>query len=142
MFEESARIVHATWSKLKAGIEATPGLSIVGKPSASIVAFTSNVFDIYMVADEMKAIDGWEVDRMQRPPCLHICVTKKTHLIADKWLASLRAAATKCQDSPAQVAEGMAGIYGQASIVPDRSIVSDILASYLDVVYTASTDLP
>jgi glutamate/tyrosine decarboxylase-like PLP-dependent enzyme len=133
-----AKRVHATWTTLRDEIAATPGLRIVGHPAASVVAFTSDVFDIYKVADEMKASGGWEVDRMQRPPCLHICVTAKTEHVAAHWLADLRAASIKCQDSPAQVAEGMAGIYGQASIVPDRSIVSDILASYLDVVYTAS----
>jgi sphinganine-1-phosphate aldolase len=136
----TAKSIYDTWRLMRDSISATPGLRIVGHPAASVVAFTSDVFDIYMVADEMKANGGWEVDRMQRPPCLHICVTAKTGLVAAQWLADLRAATLKCKDSPAQVADGMAGIYGQASIVPDRSIVSDILASYLDVVYTAGSD--
>ena len=72
----------------------------------------------------------------QRPPCCHICVTNKTSDSVDKYLADLRAAALKCRDTPAQVKDGLAGIYGQAAIVPDRSVVGNILKGYLDVLYT------
>ena len=72
---------------------------------------------------------------MQRPPCLHICVSVKTPSVVAKYLADLRAAVAKCRDTPALVKDGLAGIYGQASIVPDRSVVGDILKGYLDVLY-------
>ena len=34
----------------------------------------------------------------------------------------------------------MPGIYGQAAIVPDRSVVGDILKGYLDVLYTPANN--
>ena len=113
---------------------------LVGSPNAAVIAFTSEQFDIYKVADEMKDANGWDVPRMQRPPCCRICVTSKTCDSADKYLQDLRAAALKCRDTPAQVKDGLAGIYGQAAIVPDRSVVGDILKGYLDVLYTPANN--
>lgn len=40
--------------KLRHGIEAIPGLKILGDPKVCIVAFDSDEFHIYRVADEMK----------------------------------------------------------------------------------------
>ena len=84
----------------------------------------------------MKQRGGWELARMQRPPCLHICVNARTASIVDVWLADLRASVERCRDSTAQDVDGMAGIYGQAGIVPDRTVVAEILKGYLDVLLT------
>ena len=55
----------------------------------------------------------------------------------DQWLRDLRKSVARCKDSKAQDIDGMAGIYGQAGIVPDRSVVSEILKGYLDVLLVA-----
>lgn len=34
-----------------------------------------------------------------------------------------------------QAKEGMAGIYGMAGSLPDRTIVTELLSSYMDVLY-------
>jgi|TARA_B110000090_G_scaffold194163_1_gene229030 sphinganine-1-phosphate aldolase len=104
----------------------------MGTPHLSVIAFASDVFDIYKVADVMKHLGGWEMARMQRPPCVHICVNVRTAAIADKWLVDLNKAVEMCRGTEAQGIDGMAGIYGQAGIVPDRSVVSEILKGYLD----------
>ena len=102
-YRDCAKRIHETFLKLRAGIADVPGLVLVGSPNAAVIAFTSEQFDIYKVADEMKDANGWDVPRMQRPPCCHICVTLKTWDSADKYLQDLRAAALKCRDTPAQV---------------------------------------
>jgi sphinganine-1-phosphate aldolase len=134
-YTDSAELVHETFMKLREEIPKIKGLRLQGSPAAAIIAYTSDDFDIYKVADEMSASGGWEIPRMQRPPCLHICVSVKTPSVVAKYLADLRAAVAKCRDTPALVKDGLAGIYGQASIVPDRSVVGDILKGYLDVLY-------
>jgi sphinganine-1-phosphate aldolase len=131
-YDKEARIVHDTYNKILSGVENIDGLEIMGTPSLSIVAFTSNSFDIYKVADVMKHLGGWEMARMQRPPCVHICCSVRTATIADKWLSDLNKAVEMCSGTEAQSIDGMAGIYGQAGIVPDRSVVSEILKGYLD----------
>ena len=135
-YDREARNVHATFRKVVAGVEAIDGLRLMGTPHLSVVAFTSDDFDIYKVADVMKQRGGWELARMQRPPCLHICVNARTASIVDAWLADLRASVERCRDSTAQDVDGMAGIYGQAGIVPDRTVVAEILKGYLDVLLT------
>ena len=130
-YRASARRVAATHAYLKRRIAAVDGLRLVGAADACIVAFTSDVYDIYKVADEMES-KGWDVPRMQRPPCVHVCVMDHTHAHADKWLADLAEACRVCRDTPAQAADGLAGIYGQAAIMPDRSVIGEILAGYLD----------
>jgi hypothetical protein len=183
-YDRDAIAIHNTWKKARDAVAAIDGLEIMGKPTACVIAFTSKRFDIYKVADEMKAIGGWEVVRVQRPVGLHLCVSARTPDMIDSWLETLTAAVTKCRDTPAQVTEGMAGIYGQvgaivcvysvlqntdiificlcyqtltcfllplvpyitqpyqASIVPDRSIVNEILETYLDTLLMTSNDKP
>ena len=131
-YDKEARVVHETYTKILNGVKNTEGLQIMGTPSLSIVAFTSDQFDIYKVADVMKHLGQWEIARMQRPPCVHICVNVRTASIADQWLTDLQKAVEMCTGTEAQGIDGMAGIYGQAGIVPDRSVVSEILKGYLD----------
>ena len=135
-YNREARAVHDTFNRVVNGIEEIPGLRLMGRPHLSVVAFTSDDFDIYKVADVMKVRGDWELARMQRPPCLHICVNARTASIVDAWLEDLRASVEQCKDSKAQDVDGMAGIYGQAGIVPDRSVVAEILRGYLDVLLT------
>eukprot|EP00946_MAST-07B_sp_MAST-7B-sp1_P002410 g2410.t1 len=135
-YDREARNVHATFQKVVAGIQSISGLKLMGTPHLSVVAFTSDEFDIYKVADVMKDKGDWELARMQRPPCLHICVNARTASIVDAWLDDLRASVERCRDTSAQEVDGMAGIYGQAGIVPDRTVVSEILKGYLDVLLT------
>ena len=131
-YDNEARLVHSTFQKILEGVRNIPGLKIMGNPAMSIVSFTSEEFDIYKVADVMKHLGQWEIARMQRPPCVHVCVSVRTAKIADKWLSDLSKAVGMCQGTEAQGIDGMAGIYGQAGIVPDRSVVSEILKGYLD----------
>lgn len=131
-YDKEARLVHRTFQKILKGIVPIEGLQLMGTPHLSVIAFASDVFDIYKVADVMKHLGGWEMARMQRPPCVHICVNVRTAAIADKWLVDLNKAVEMCRGTEAQGIDGMAGIYGQAGIVPDRSVVSEILKGYLD----------
>jgi len=85
-------------------IPAIPGLKLMGQPDACVVAFSSDVFNIYVLADEMSKL-GWEVPRLQRPPCVHFCVGEvalapakgdPSKTVADKYLEDLKACAELC----------------------------------------------
>ena len=45
------------------------------------------------------------------------------------------ARAHTCGCRSVQAKEGMAGIYGMAGSLPDRTIVTDLLSNYMDVLY-------
>ena len=84
-------MVADTSAALKRGIAATDGLELVGDPPASLMAFTSDVYDIAAIGDVMDE-RGWHLDRQQRPPSLHLMVTPNHAHIVERFLADLRAA--------------------------------------------------
>ena len=87
-----AREVMQTATALRQGINAIPGLRVMGEPPMSLMAIGADNLDIYEVGDEMTA-RGWHLDRQQFPPTLHLTVN---HLHAGRetdFLADLTAAA-------------------------------------------------
>ena len=96
-------------------------------------------FDIYKVADEMKhRMDGHPTNA-KATMLSHLCHKQDIDSV-DKYLADLRSSA-EGRDTPAQVKDGLAESYGQAAIVPDRSVVGNILKGYLDVLYTPAATI-
>jgi len=87
---ERARAVMATRDKIKAGVEAIPGLKILSDPDLSVMAIASDELDVYLVADEM-SVRGWHLDRQQFPPSLHMTLHYGHRDIADSFLADLQA---------------------------------------------------
>ena len=77
---------------------------------------------------------GWELIRLQTPDCVHWCIGEREKSCAADFLKDLEEAVKIARTTPLK--EGsMAGIYGMAATVPDRSVVSDILMGYLDTLY-------
>ena len=87
-----AREVRDTTRKLRAGIDAIPGLHVLGDPVMSVLAFGSDRFDVFAVGDAMDA-RGWHLDRQKGPAALHLMVSPMHAQIADRFLADLREAA-------------------------------------------------
>jgi sphinganine-1-phosphate aldolase len=83
--------------RLQAGIEATPGLAVRGKPEATLLAFGADVapdgsplFDIYAVADVLWNSHGWFLDRQTPPDSLHCTVNAVHEGTVDAFIADLR----------------------------------------------------
>ncbi|MEI6622790.1 MAG: aminotransferase class V-fold PLP-dependent enzyme [Actinomycetes bacterium] len=79
----------ATTEKIKAGIEAIPGLRIMGKPIGPLLTFTSDTIDTYAVCDLMDD-RGWNLDRNTNPNGLHMMISPLHAQVADEFLADLR----------------------------------------------------
>ncbi|MBK6432912.1 aspartate aminotransferase family protein [Candidatus Amarolinea dominans] len=80
--------VMAAARKLKQGINATPGLHVLGSPDMSVLAIGSTRLDIYDVGDEL-TLAGWHLDRQQSPPSLHMTVNMAHVAVTDSFLADL-----------------------------------------------------
>jgi sphinganine-1-phosphate aldolase len=87
-------VVMRTACKLREGINAVPGLRVLGEPDMCVMAIGSAGLDVYEVADEMAA-RGWYLDRQQFPPSLHVTVTYGHAATADAFLADLAEAAAQ-----------------------------------------------
>ena len=69
----AARVMNST-QKIKEGIGSMPGLKVISNPVMSVFSFSSDRHDIYRVGDEL-AKRGWNLDKLQFPPALHITVS-------------------------------------------------------------------
>jgi hypothetical protein len=67
---------------------------------------------------------------------VHLCVTLRHTQpgVPERFTQDLRAAVEETQQNPEEKT-GMAPVYGLAASLPLRSVVSDILKKYMDVLY-------
>ena len=70
------------------GIRRINGLEIWGEPEAYLIAFGSNIFDIFAV-DEGMAERGWMGSRLTVPPAIHLFLDLSHGAIVDEYLHDL-----------------------------------------------------
>lgn len=126
--------VMATAKKLQAGINAIPGLYVLGEPEGSIFAFASEGADLYALAEQMEQ-RGWHMDRQMLPPSLHLTVTPAHAAVADRFLADLAEAQAAVLANPALAQEGFAPVYGLMASLPDRGQVAEMVLNLLNGIY-------
>lgn len=139
-YRENTRAIVDTTRYIAAGIKKIPGLKLVCEPGVSVVAWTSDVFDIYRLVEELVHVRGWDLNVLQFPPAIHIAVTM-AHVsadfkIADSFLADLASCTAPLVASPEGTVEGAGSMYGMAQSVPDRSIVGELVGVFLDTILT------
>ncbi len=134
-YEEAARRILETAARLREGIEAIPGLRVLGRP-LWVIAFTAGDADIYHVLDGM-ARRGWSLNGLQFPPAVHIAVTLRHTQpgVVERFLSDLGDVVQDVRAHPGEEGAGMAPVYGMAASLPFRGMVDDILRHYLDMLY-------
>ncbi len=90
-YEKIARDLMGFIDEYKRGIEAIDGLKVLGRPHLSIVAYGSDEFDVFRVAEVM-AEKGWLPGLLQRPKAIHRMMSMVHAPSLDEYLADLRAA--------------------------------------------------
>lgn len=137
-YVRATKAIFEVTEKLRLGIASIPGLRILGDPKICVVAFNSQEFHVYRVADEMKS-SGWLLDCVQYPTACHIYVVP-SHTspgVADRFLADLAECTARVRASPDKLT-GRAAVYGMAQKIPDRSLVSELGANFLDALYSTN----
>jgi glutamate/tyrosine decarboxylase-like PLP-dependent enzyme len=92
-----ARVVIDTTQKIRAGIDAIPGLRTNGEPAMSVMSFSADgrdAPDVMAVGDVMDD-RGWHLDRQRDPDALHMMLSPIHAQVADALLGDLREAAAK-----------------------------------------------
>merc|ERR1719192_2169651 len=136
-YVSATRDIVTTTRRIAEAIRATPGVTIVGCPDVSVVAFDSPEFNIYAINDGMKD-RGWALNALQFPSCLHLAVTKCHTLpgVADRFIKDLQEVTAIIRLDPSGAEKSDSAVfYGGAAAVPDRSIVSALTGVYLDSLY-------
>ena len=88
-YRNMAGKVMETTRIIREGIEKMEGLHIVGDPSMSVLAFSSEHGNIYNIGDAL-ASRGWYIDRLQFPEALHLTITRLNLGMADEFLGDLQ----------------------------------------------------
>jgi glutamate/tyrosine decarboxylase-like PLP-dependent enzyme len=120
--EIAARAADAA-DRFRAGIQAIPGLALLGTSDSTIVSYAAVGADVYALADRMEA-RGWTIDRQQRPASIHLTVMANHAPIVDEYLADLRAALAEVRADPSLAKSGTAPMYGMAAKMPVRRLVA------------------
>jgi glutamate/tyrosine decarboxylase-like PLP-dependent enzyme len=127
---EMARRTLETTDALVAGIDAMPGCHVQGRPDMSVFGFTTEDADVYRVGDEMDA-RGWHLDRLQRPPAIHMMITAAHAGLAPRILEDL-AAAVEAARALGPATSGAAAMYGMMGSLPDRTMVREFVLDFMD----------
>ncbi|XP_073048966.1 sphingosine-1-phosphate lyase [Primulina eburnea] len=128
---ENTRKIMETSKKIERGVREIHGLFVVGKPDMTIVAFGSDILDIFEVNDIMSS-KGWHLNALQRPNSVHICVTLQHVHVVEELLKDLKDSVQTVKANPGPLDGGLAPIYGAAGKMPDRAMVKDLLVDFMD----------
>lgn len=133
-YTAATRKILETADKIKQGIRRIPELHIMGDP-LFVIAFSSDSLDIYKVLEAMSH-SGWSLNGLHKPSCVHLCVTLRHTQpgVVERFLRDLEAAIAHVKANPEEKGT-MAPVYGMASTMPLRGVVSDMLKKYLDLMY-------
>ena len=142
-YRNIARTIMDTTHTLQAGIEAVPGLKVLGQPAMSVFAYTSTDKDlnIFALGDRLEE-KGWLVDRLQRPDALHCMITPRHAAIAHQYLADLREGAQTVRRNPGLAEHGNAAMYGMIAHVPFRGLVKKQVAKMMNDLYGPNCVMP
>ncbi|GMH64415.1 hypothetical protein TrST_g2494 [Triparma strigata] len=128
-------IMDAT-QEIASAVASMPGLYLLGSPKSMIVCFDSKDFNIYRVGDKMTKM-GWSLNSLQKPACIHLCVTLRTVEHKDKFIDDL----SQCVDEVVfegndGALTGNAAIYGMSGSMPPGPI-NELLKCYTDTILKA-----
>lgn len=131
---DAAKKIMAAADYVKAEIKKIPELKILGDP-LYVIAFASDTLDIYKVMEQMTH-KGYSLNGLHRPACVHIALTLR-HAesgVKERFITDLKAAVAYVKANPSEQGSS-APIYGMAAALPVRSVVGDMLKTYMDAYY-------
>ena len=99
-YERAARNLAALVDSYVEGIEAIPGLQLWARPDVTILNFGSTEFDIYAVAEQMKA-RRWIPGLTSEPKGMHTMLSMQHAPARDAYLNDLRACVAAVRTSEA-----------------------------------------
>ncbi len=121
------------------------GVEIIGDPLVSVVCFRANRLThpglkTYAIADLISR-KGWHLNILQFPgkihwahslEAIHIACTLLTVDAIDTLIKDVKESVEALIKDPSLGNGDVAAIYGTAASVPDRSVIGDVSAGFLD----------
>lgn len=129
-------IVNAS-RKLKATIQRDiPDLRVLGDPICSVVSFTSDRYDVYELGDKL-AKRGWHLSSLQKPPALHLAITKPSASSIDELIETLKELVSEARKDPDSKpsSDGTSALYGVAGSVKTTGVADRLIVGFLDTLF-------
>lgn len=141
-FRAAARDIMDAAQEIEDGISKIAGISLFGARDLSVVSFAATpkggkggkTLNIFNVQDAMTK-RGYNLNALQNPSPLHVCVTYANAKSASSFVADLQDAVKEVQDHPERFKDGSAALYGMAESIPDKSMVGDLSKVYIDCLF-------
>ena len=111
-YVESSQKIFDTLAYIVKSIRSIPGLEVMGDPKVCIVAFKSEKFNVYTLADEMKK-RGWLLSSLQYPTCVHLYITPMHTQsgIKERFVNDLAEAAKELLNDPSKPLVGGVSVF-------------------------------
>lgn len=133
-YQNIVRTVMDITKKLLSGIEAIPGLHILGKPQAGVFSVGSDNVNIHALADKLEE-RGWIIDQQFGPDCLHFMVTPAHNHSAQTLLEDLKVCVEELLANPEENTGSSAALYGMKATLPSghaKEYLLDSLSSLME----------
>ncbi|KAI7870150.1 sphingosine-1-phosphate lyase [Spinellus fusiger] len=134
---DSCKKIVGARKTIEEGIRSTPELHVLGEPIGPVIAFGANApLNVYDVGDKMSA-RGWNISSLQKPAALHISITLPWTQSGSLFVKDLKEVVAGLVNDPKSGNGSTAAIYGTAASVPDKTIIEDVAAGFIDLLYKA-----
>ena len=107
-----------------------PNFEVIGWPNVNVVAFYNTKYSIGQLSKYLKR-QNWNLNILQNPICLHICITPKNIKYIDMLLLALNK--FNQEEVKENKDDDMTAIYGMAAEIPDKNIITELINYYLDM---------
>lgn len=106
-------------------------LTVIGKPNLNILAFRSDVLNIYSVADDLKK-RGWNISVMQNPASFHICLTNlHSKSICRKFCTDLTDSVDFVLKNSNKKLSGTLALYGSSQDVGSSLFIEEVIHDFI-----------
>ncbi|XP_054273271.1 sphingosine-1-phosphate lyase-like [Macrosteles quadrilineatus] len=138
-YKDATKKVISTSRHLEKKLREIEELTLFGTPATSVVAFRSEKFHIYKLAEILKS-KQWNINSLQFPPGIHMTVTVMHTVdgVIDRFVEDVKLGVQQIMtstDLQELTKGGEMALYGMAQSLPDRTIVEDITCAWLDSLY-------
>ena len=109
-----------------------PEIQVLGRPKASVIAFTSNIVNIYTLSETLHKQNGWSMNSLQLPAAVHICITPANCHLGNQFIEDLKEGVARTKAMPNQDKSDSAALYGMIATMPDKASLNFICDAYLE----------
>ena len=104
---------------------------IIGEPDLNIIAFASNIINIYSVVNEMRK-KNWSLSIMQNPPSFHFCITDLHNKdICKQFCKDLNNSCEYVSQNKQNDLSGTLAIYGAENNIEKNLFIDEIINDYI-----------